>query len=95
MNSIDVFNTETNEVEKTIPLNIAGFSTKFNPIKKSNMAIITNVIEKKYVVFDLENQKVLQINPIDVPISTITVLNQTEYSVDKTNKQNKKATESL
>ena len=59
------------------------------------MAIITNVIEKKYVVFDLENQKVLQINPIDVPISTITVLNQTEYSVDKTNKQNKKATESL
>ena len=87
MNSIDVFNPQTNVVEKTIPLKIAGFSTQFNPIKNSNMVLITNVVEKKYVVFDLEKQKILQTNPIDVLISTITVVNQTEYESGQKTKQ--------
>ena len=94
-NSVDVFNPQTNALEKTIPLKIAGFSTKFNPIKNTNMVIITNVVEKKYVVFDLEKQKVLQINPIDVPISTLTVVNQTEFKNENTLKQNKKQPENL
>lgn len=83
LNSLDVFNPASNVLEKTIPLKIAGFSTKLNPIKNSNMIIITNVLEKKYVLFDLEQQKVLQINPIDIPISTITIVNQTQYEADK------------
>ena len=83
LNSVDIFDIKSNLLEKTIPLKIGGFSTKLNPIKNSNMVIITNVMEKKYALFDLEQQKVLQINPIDVPISTITVVNQTEYETDK------------
>lgn len=99
-NSIDVFNPQSNILEKTIPINIGGFSTKFNPIKNSNMVLITNVVEKKYVVFDLLQQKVLQINPIDIPISTITVVEDTEYDAgrkmrSKMENQTKKQMESL
>ncbi len=100
LNSVDIFDIKSNLLEKTIPLKIGGFSTKLNPIKNSNMVIITNVMEKKYALFDLEQQKVLQINPIDVPISTITVVNQTEYETDKkrpsdTTEQIKKQSENL
>ncbi len=93
-NSVDILNPQTNALEKTVPLKIAGFSTKFNPIKNSNMVIITNVVEKKYVVFDLEKQKVLQVNPIDVPISTLTVVNQTDFELNN-KQQNKKQPENL
>jgi len=86
-NSIDVVNPQTKVLEKTIPLKIAGFSTKFNPIKNSDMFIITNVMENKYVVFDLLKQKVLQINPIDIPITTLTVVEETEFETNKNKKQ--------
>lgn len=86
-NSIDVVNPQTKLLEKTIPLKIAGFSTKFNPIKNSDMVIITNVMENKYVVFDLLKQKVLQINPIDIPITTLTVVEETEFETNKNKKQ--------
>lgn len=86
-NSIDVVNPQTKVLEKTIPLKIAGFSTKFNPIKNSDMVIITNVMENKYVVFDLLKQKVLQINPIDIPITTLTVVEETEFETNKNKKQ--------
>ena len=86
-NSIDVVNPQTKVLEKTIPLKIAGFSTKFNPIKNSDMVIITNVMENKYVVFDLLKQKVLQINPIDIPITNLTVVEETEFETNKNKKQ--------
>lgn len=94
-NSVDVFNPQANSLEKTVPLKIEGFSTKFNLIKDSNMAIITNVLEKKYVVFDFEKQKVLQVNPIDVPISTLTIVDETEYEAGKINRQKQEQAETL
>ncbi len=86
-NSIDVVNPQTKVLEKNIPLKIAGFSTKFNPIKNSEMVIITNVMENKYVVFDLQKQKVLQINPIDIPITTLTVVDETKFEANKNKQQ--------
>lgn len=77
-NSIDVFNPQTNLVETTIPLRVAGFSSKFNQLKNSNLVIVTNVAEKKYVVFDLAKLSVLQINPIDVQMSTLTVIDKSK-----------------
>ena len=84
-NSIDVFNPQTKTIEKNIPLNVIGFSGKFNPIKNSSLVVITNVADKKYVVFDLERQLVLQVNPIDVQMTTLTVIDK-----DKTGSSLKK-----
>ena len=84
-NSVDVYNPQKNAIEKTIPLNVPGFSNKFNKINDENIVLITNVAEKKYVVFNLDEQKVLQINPIDVPMTTLTVVKKTkvEKNVEK------------
>lgn len=75
-NSIDVFNLLKNVMEKNISLRVPGFSNKINPLKGTNLVIITNAAEKKYVVVDLAKQAVLQVNPIDVPMTTLTVVNK-------------------
>ncbi len=86
-NSIDVFNPLTKQIEKTIPLNIAGFSNKFNEIKEDGLVIITNVVEKEYIVFDLNKQIVLQKNPIDLPMTTLTVVEKTKIEDTEKEKQ--------
>ena len=85
-NSIDVFNPQTKEVEKTIPLRVAGFSNKFNRIEDTGLVLITNVADKNYVVFDLNGQKVLQINPIDIQMTTLTVVDKTRVNKNVENK---------
>ncbi len=75
-NQIDIVNPVTQQVEKSVPLRITGFSNKFNEIKNSGLVIITNVMEKKYVVFDLDKELILQTNPIDLPITTLTIINK-------------------
>lgn len=79
-NSIDVFNPSTNAMEKNISLHVPGFSNKINPIKGTNLVIITNVAEKEYVVVDLEKQIVLQTNPIDLQMTTLTVINKSKFN---------------
>jgi len=83
-NSIDVFNPATNTMEKNISLRVPGFSNKINAIKGSNLVVVTNVAEKKYVVVDLDKQLVLQTNPIDVPMTTLTVVNKTKIDSSAT-----------
>ena len=89
-NSVDIFNPQTNTVEKNVSLNVSGFSNKINPIKNSNLVIITNVAEKKYVVFDLERQMVLQTNPIDLQMTTLTVVNKTNTKTQEIEKKQPK-----
>ena len=89
-NSVDIFNPQTNTVDKNISLNVSGFSNKLNPIKNSNLVIITNVAEKKYVVFDLERQMVLQTNPIDLQMTTLTVVNKTNTKTQEIEKKQPK-----
>ena len=93
--SVDVFNPETGMIEKTIPLSVAGFTNKFNRLQEQNLVIITNVVEKQYVVFDLEKQAVLQVNPIDIPITTLTVVNKTKVSKKEETKVKGKELENI
>lgn len=97
-NSIDVFNPESMKIEKTISLNISGFSNKFNKIKNSNLVLITNAVEKQYVVFDLDKGVVLQKNPIDVAMTTLTVINKADIvknDYSEKNQEEKTSGESL
>lgn len=77
-NSIDIFDPVTNKIERNVTLGVSGFSNKFNKIKNSNLVLITNVVEKKYVIFDLDKQAVLQVNPIDLQMTTLTVVDKTD-----------------
>lgn len=62
---------ETVSVEK-LPVN--GFSKSFTLIPNSNFAVVTNMAELKYVVYDTERNKPIQVQPISEYINMITVL---------------------
>lgn len=77
-NQIYVVNTQSNSVERVIKLPLNGFSTQMVevPNNRGNMVIISNVVEKKYVLFDLEKQKVVQILPIEIPVGSLRVVDK-------------------
>ena len=51
-----------------------GFSKSFAPVPNSNLAVITNMANLKYVVFDMDKNKAIQTLPINEYINTITIL---------------------
>ena len=51
-----------------------GFSRSFSPIPDSNLAIITNMADLKYIVYDMEEGKVMQTIPISDHINALTIL---------------------
>ena len=75
-NEICVFNLEDYQVEKTIKLETNGFSNKILPISNSNYAIITNASDKKYFVYDLSKNEVIQTVPTAINIYNIKLLNK-------------------
>ena len=72
-NSVYNYNivADTVNMEK---LPIEGFSKSFTPVPNSNLAIITNMSDLKYVVYDMDSAKAVQTLPISEYINTITVL---------------------
>ena len=75
-NEICIFNLEDYQVENTVKLETGGFSNKILPVPDSNYAIITNAADKKYFVFDLEQNKVVQTVPTAIKINNIKLLNK-------------------
>lgn len=59
-NEVCVFDIAQQQLEKTIKLPTSGFSRKFISVPGSNMVVITNVAAKKYILFDLSKQSVIQ-----------------------------------
>ena len=55
-------------------LPVDGFSKAFSPVPNSNLAVITNMSDLKYVVYDLDREKPVQTLPISEYINTITIL---------------------
>ena len=55
-------------------LMVDGFPKAFTPVPNSNLAIITNMSELKYVVYDMDKKQPTQILPINDYINMITVL---------------------
>ena len=76
-NSVYTYNSKENTtiVEK---LPVDGFSKAFSPVPNSNLAVITNMANLKYVVFDMDKNKSIQTLPINEYINTITILERTK-----------------
>ena len=58
-------------------LPVEGFSKAFTPVPNSNLAVITNMADLKYVVYDMDKNKALQTLPINDYINMITILDRT------------------
>ena len=72
-NTVYSYNITSGEL-KSDKLPMDGFSRAFTPVPNSNLAIITNMADLKYVVYDLNKEKSVQTLPISEYINSITVL---------------------
>ncbi len=72
-NTVYTYNTGTNSTTAE-KLPVEGFSKAFSPVPNSNLAVVTNVGDLKYVVFDMDSNKAVQTLPINDYINTITIL---------------------
>ncbi len=57
-------------------LPVEGFSKSFTPITGSSLAVITNMGDLKYVVYDMDKEKAIQTLPISEYINSITILDR-------------------
>ncbi|MBR2430163.1 hypothetical protein IKB17_01705 [bacterium] len=70
---INVFNEKDSEI---IDIPTGGFSSKFNRINDSDLAIIIDIKENKYTVIDLMKSKILKTYSMTVPIKDIVITNK-------------------
>jgi len=75
-NILQVFDTFTDELISTIYLNTNGFSTKIYQIKNTNIALVTDTKTDKYSVVDLDKKLVIKTNMLQIPVSSIVVVNK-------------------
>lgn len=74
-NELYIVNTDSFDVEMIIKLPISGFCNKITKINEnSNIALITNVVEKNYLIFDLDKKRTIQKVPIDTNLSDIVIV---------------------
>ena len=74
-NELYIVNTDSLDVEMIIKLPINGFCNKISRLNNnSNIALITNVVEKNYLIFDLDKKKTIQKVPIDTTLSDIVIV---------------------
>ena len=69
--NIDVVDTTIDVKKNTIDLPNNIFPTKIIPIEDSNLAIITDAKANIYTIIDLEKQKIIQTNKLDIPVNTM------------------------
>ncbi len=72
-NTVYTYNTEDSELTNS-KLPVDGFSKAFTPVPGSNLAVITNMSDLKYVVYDMAKNKSVQTQPISEYINMITIL---------------------
>ncbi len=72
-NSVYSYNINNDTVTGN-KLPMEGFSKAFSPVPNSNLAVITNMSDLKYAVYDMEKNKVVQTQPISEYINMITIL---------------------
>ncbi len=65
-------NNDGSLIEAKLP--VGGFSKAFAHVPGSNLAVITNMADLKYVVFDMDKKKAIQTLPISEYINMITIL---------------------
>jgi len=75
-NAVQALNTLNDEITDTILLNTAGFSTKVYQIKDTNIALVTDTKIDKYSILDLDKKLIIKTNSLEVPVSSIVVVNR-------------------
>lgn len=75
-NELCIFNLTDYQVEATQKLDTNGFSNRILPVKNSSYAIITNASDKKYFVYDLDKNEVVQTVPTAININNIKLINK-------------------
>lgn len=72
-NSVYVYDTVLGELRNS-SLGVSGFAKSFTPVPGSNLAVVTNMGDLKYVVYDMDKEKPLQVQPVNDYINMITIL---------------------
>lgn len=72
-NKLQRINIDTGKVVDTIDLGTEGFSTGFNKINGTDLAIVIDVKQNKYTVVDLAKGKVVKTYAMTVPINDIII----------------------
>ena len=72
-NTVYTYDTETFEVQSE-KLPVDGFSSAFTPVCDTKYAIITNMSEYKFVVFDMNKNKPTKTFPVNEHINMITII---------------------
>ena len=73
-NQLNVYDTLTNEIVKTIDLPIGGFSKKITRVDKTNYVVLSNAREEKYLIFDLDTYSTVQQVPINTKINNLVII---------------------
>ena len=77
-NVIQKINTKDDSVIGTIELGTNGFSSGFNLIEDTNLAVVTDLKNNFYSIIDLSKGKLLKTYAINVPIKDVIVTNKVE-----------------
>ena len=72
-NKLQKIDAESGNVLQTIDLGTGGFSTGFNKISGTNLAVITDIKENKYSILDLEKSKVIKTYAMNIPIKEVVI----------------------
>ena len=73
VNSVFTYNIAGGEVVSS-KLPVDGFSKTFTIVPNSNLAVITNMGDLKYVVYDMAQGKSIQTMPVSEYINSINIL---------------------
>ena len=72
-NTIYSYNmTDDSILSEQLP--VKGFSKALTPVPNSNLAVVTNMSDYNYAVYDLEKNKTLDVMPVNDYINMITIL---------------------
>jgi hypothetical protein len=77
-NQLQRINVDNGKVLDTINFANDGFSTGFNLIENSNLAVVTDIKKNTYTIIDLEKGKVLKTYSINVPVKDVVITNSTK-----------------
>ena len=86
-NQLDIYDTKSNEIIKTIDLPISGFSKKLTRIDKTNYIIISNAKEEKYLIFDLDNYSTIQQVPLNTRINNLVIVKKSPFTTTSIKKE--------
>ena len=73
---MDVFNLDDFTLTQAMKFTDEGFSKKIVRVPDSTVFLITNIVQKKYYVYDYKKNEVLQIVDVPMLLSDLQLINR-------------------